>query len=133
MVSARGNIALVVKGCWNEDAQHFEQLKIALKTIIGFSNFDMLRKRASSLLPSSTFEFTVYHHRNADVAIVRNTYVLEIVANFFGIQSAALEAALSYKTKLVRRSFAPCSLIQMAHSITEKILPKLSTHSSLHG
>ncbi|KIJ99930.1 hypothetical protein K443DRAFT_123038 [Laccaria amethystina LaAM-08-1] len=100
MVSARGNIALVVKGCWNEDAQHFEQLKIALKTIIGFSNFDMLRRRASSLLPSSTFEFTVYHHRNADAAIVRNTYVLEIVANFFGIQSAALEAALSYKTKL---------------------------------
>ena len=35
--------------------------------------------------------------------VVRNTDVLEIVADFLGIQPAALDAALSYKTKLVKK------------------------------
>ena len=46
---------------------------------------------------------TVDRHRNEDAAVVRETGVLKIVADFLGIQPAALEATLSYKTKLVKK------------------------------
>ncbi|KAJ7722410.1 glycosyltransferase family 2 protein [Mycena metata] len=41
--------------------------------------------------------------RNEDAAVVRNTDLCEIAASFLGVHPADLEAALSYKTKLVKK------------------------------
>jgi chitin synthase len=41
--------------------------------------------------------------QNEDAAAIWNTDVLEIVADFLGAQPYALEAALSYKTKLLKK------------------------------
>ena len=88
----------------DEDAQRFDQLKIALKTI-GFSKRHVAQtcQLIAAILHLGNLEFTVDRHRNEDAAVVRNTDVLEIVADFLGVQPAALEAALSYKTKLVKK------------------------------
>jgi chitin synthase len=45
-------------------------------------------------------EFAIDWSCNEDAAVVRN---LDIAADFLGIQPAALEAALSYKTKMLKR------------------------------
>ena len=42
-------------------------------------------------------------HKNEGAAIVRNLDVLDIVSDFLGVQPYALEQALSYKTKLVKK------------------------------
>jgi chitin synthase len=57
----------------------------------------------AAILHLGNLEFTIDRHRNEDAAVVRNTDVLDIVADFLGIQPAALEAALSYKTKMLKK------------------------------
>ena len=56
-----------------------------------------------AILHLGNLEFTIDRHRNEDAAVVRNLDVLDIVSEFLGVQPAALEAALSYKTKLVKK------------------------------
>ncbi|KAI9456725.1 P-loop containing nucleoside triphosphate hydrolase protein [Boletus coccyginus] len=77
--SARSN------GIRDDDATRFEQLKLALKSLL------------VAILHLSNIEFTV------DPAVVRNIDVLGIVAEFLGVQPSALESTLSYKTKLVKK------------------------------
>ncbi len=88
----------------DEDAVRFEQLKVALKNV-GFSKRHVAQtcQLIAAILHLGNLEFTVDRHRNEDAAVVRNLDVLEIVAEFLGVQPAALEAALSYKTKLVKK------------------------------
>jgi chitin synthase len=88
----------------DDDGSRFDQLKIALKTI-GFSKRHVAQtcQLVAAILHLGNLEFTVDRHRNEDAAVVRNTDVLEIVADFLGIQPSDLEAALSYKTKLVKK------------------------------
>lgn len=57
----------------------------------------------AAILHLGNLEFIIDRHRNEDAAVVRNTDVLEIVADFLGVSPSALEAALSYKTKLVKK------------------------------
>ncbi|RDB15429.1 hypothetical protein Hypma_004170 [Hypsizygus marmoreus] len=40
---------------------------------------------------------------NEDAAVVRNLELLETVAEFLGVHSSALKAAISYKTKFVKK------------------------------
>jgi chitin synthase len=56
----------------------------------------------TAILHLGNLEFTVDRHRNENAAVVRNTDVLDIVADFLRIQPAAL-AALSYKTKMLKK------------------------------
>ncbi|GBE85564.1 hypothetical protein SCP_0800810 [Sparassis crispa] len=65
----------------------------------------MSRRRASWLPPSSISVTlsSMDRSRNEDAAVVRNTDVLDIVADFLGVQPAALEAALSYRTKMLKK------------------------------
>ncbi|TFK32154.1 glycosyltransferase family 2 protein [Crucibulum laeve] len=88
----------------DDDATRFDQLKIALKTI-GFSKRHVAQtcQLIAAILHLGNLEFTVDRHRNEDAAVVRNTDLLEIVAEFLGVQPSSLEAALSYKTKLVKK------------------------------
>jgi hypothetical protein len=65
--------------------------------------------------------------RNEDAAVVRNIDILEIVADFLGVQPYALEAALT------RRSYARCFLTQIVRPTTEMTSPKRFTRRSSLG
>ncbi|KAJ7594228.1 glycosyltransferase family 2 protein [Mycena floridula] len=88
----------------DDDASRFDQLKLALKTI-GFSKRHVAQtcQLIAAILHLGNLEFTVDRHRNEDAAVVRNTDILEIVADFLGVAPSALESALSYRTKLVKK------------------------------
>ena len=64
---------------------------MALETI-GFSkrHVTQTRQLATAILHSGNLEFTINRHRNEDAAILRNADLLHIVADFLGIQPAAL-------------------------------------------
>ncbi|KJA23760.1 glycosyltransferase family 2 protein [Hypholoma sublateritium FD-334 SS-4] len=91
-------------GARDDDGLRFDQLKIALKTI-GFSKRHVAQtcQLVAAILHLGNLEFTVDRNRNEDAAVVRNVDLLEIVADFLGVQPPELEAALSYKTKLVKK------------------------------
>jgi len=88
----------------DDDALRFDQLKVALKTV-GMSKRHVAQtcQLIAAILHLGNLEFIVDRHRNEDAAVVRNTDILEIVADFLGVTASALEAALSYKTKLVKK------------------------------
>lgn len=87
----------------DDDGVRFDQLKAALKTI-GFSKRHVAQtcQLIAAILHLGNLDFVTDRGRNEETAVVRNVDILEIVADFLGIQPSALEAALSYKTKLVK-------------------------------
>ncbi|PPQ79006.1 hypothetical protein CVT25_002315 [Psilocybe cyanescens] len=100
----RGTNSSRPNGGLDDDGQRFGQLKIALKAI-GFSKRHVAQtcQLVAAILHLGNLEFIIDRHRNEDAAVVRNVDLLEIVADFLGIQPSALEAVLSYKTKLVKK------------------------------
>ncbi|KAH0831304.1 glycosyltransferase family 2 protein [Lanmaoa asiatica] len=96
--SARSN------GVRDDDANRFEQLKLALKSI-GLSKRHVAQtcQLVAAILHLGNLEFTVDRGRDVDAAVVRNVDVLSIVAEFLGVQPPALESTLAYKTKLVKK------------------------------
>ncbi|KAF8836252.1 glycosyltransferase family 2 protein [Paxillus ammoniavirescens] len=91
-------------GVRDDDANRFEQLKLALKSI-GLSKRHVAQtcQLIAAILHLGNLEFTVDRGRDVDAAVVRNVDVLGIVAEFLGVQPSALEGALSYKTKMVKK------------------------------
>lgn len=87
-----------------DDGVRFEQLKQALKSV-GLTKRHVAQtcQLLAAIIHLGQLEFTMDKHRNQDAAVVRNLDVLQIVADFLGVQSAALESALSYRTKLVKK------------------------------
>ena len=96
---SRGN-----QGGPNDDAVRFDQLKMALKNV-GFSKRHVAQtcQLIAAILHLGNLEFTIDRHRNEDAAVVRNTDILDIVAEFLGVQPAALETALTYRTRLMKK------------------------------
>lgn len=88
----------------DDDAQLFEQLKLALKNV-GFSKRHVAQtcQLIAAILHLGNLEFTIDRARDVDAAVVRNQDVLALVADFLGVTPSALETALSYKTKLVKK------------------------------
>lgn len=88
----------------DDDAHRFEQLKVALKTI-GLSKRHVAQtcQLIAAILHLGNLEFTIDRARDVDAAVVRNVDTLALVAEFLGVQPSALENALSYKTKLVKK------------------------------
>jgi chitin synthase len=88
----------------DDDAVRFDQLKMALKNV-GFSKRHVAQtcQLIAAILHLGNLEFTIDRQRNEDAAVVRNTDVLEIVADFLGVQPAALETALTYRTRLMKK------------------------------
>ena len=78
----------------DDNGLRFDQLKIALKTI-SFSKRHVAQILVTAILHLGSLKFTIDRHRNENAVIVHNTDLLDIIANFLGIQPAALEAALS--------------------------------------
>ncbi|KAI0027842.1 glycosyltransferase family 2 protein [Vararia minispora EC-137] len=88
----------------DDDANRFEQLKLALKNV-GFSKRHVAQtcQLVAAILHLGNLEFTVDRGRDVDAAVVRNTDVLDLVAEFLGVVPSALETALSYRTKLIKK------------------------------
>ena len=88
----------------DDDAQRFEQLKVALKNV-GFSKRHVAQtcQLVAAILHLGNLEFTIDRARDVDAAVVRNQDVLALVAEFLGVTPSALETTLSYKTKLVKK------------------------------
>jgi len=88
----------------DEDALRFDQLKMALKNV-GFSKRNVAQtcQLVAAILHLGNLEFTIDRSRNEDAAVVRNTDVLALVAEFLGVAASVLETALSYRTKMVRK------------------------------
>lgn len=99
-----GNTSRAGNGPQDNDHVRFDQLKVALKTI-GFSKRHVAQtcQLVAAILHLGNLEFVVDRHRNEDAAVVRNTDVLAIVADFLGVHPTDLEATLSYRTKLVKK------------------------------
>ena len=91
-------------GVRDDDANRFEQLKMALKSI-GLSKRLVAQtcQLVAAILHLGNIEFTIDRGRDVDAAVVRNMDVLGIVAEFLGVQPPALESTLAYKTKLVKK------------------------------
>ncbi len=91
-------------GRHNDDAVRFEQLKVALKSV-GLSKRQVAQscQLVAAILHLGNLEFVTDRQRNEDAAVVRNTDALDIVAEFLGVQPAALETVLSCKMKLVKK------------------------------
>lgn len=87
-----------------EDANRFEQLKHALKTV-GFSKRHVAQtcQLVAAILHLGNLDFITDRKRNEDAAVVRNTEVLDLVAEFLGVIPGQLESTLSYRTKLVKK------------------------------
>ena len=92
------------QGARDDDTMRFDQLKVALKSI-GLSKRLVAQtcQLIAAILHLGNLEFTIDRGRNEEAAVVRNLDVLEIVSEFLGVQASALEVALSYKTKLVKK------------------------------
>ncbi|KZP20345.1 glycosyltransferase family 2 protein [Athelia psychrophila] len=103
-LGARGVVAARQNGVRDDDANRFDQLKVALKAI-GLSKRHVAQtcQLVAAILHLGNLEFMIDRGKNEDAAVVRNTDILEIVAEFLGIQAHDLESALSYKTKLVKK------------------------------
>ena len=104
-----------------------------LKTI-GFSKRHVAQtcQLVAAILHLGNLDFTIDRHRNEDVAIVCSTGVLDIVADFLGIEPVALEAALSYKMKMLKKEL--CTLLDPDGALDnqlEIIWPKPFTPFSL--
>ncbi|KIM62798.1 hypothetical protein SCLCIDRAFT_66022, partial [Scleroderma citrinum Foug A] len=79
-------------------------LKVALKTI-GLSKRHVAQtcQLIAAILHLGNLEFTINRSHDIDAAVVRNTDTLALVADFLSIQPSALENALSYRTKMVKK------------------------------
>ncbi|KAI6019144.1 glycosyltransferase family 2 protein [Pisolithus marmoratus] len=97
----------------DDDAHRFEQLKVALKTV-GLSKRHVAQtcQLIAAILHLGNLEFTIDRSRDVDAAVVRNVDSLALVAEFLGVQPSALENALSYKTKLVKKELCTVFLDQ---------------------
>ena len=70
----------------DDDAHRFEQLKVALKTI-GLSKRHIAQtcQLIAAILHLGNLEFTIDRSRDVDAAVVRNTDILALVADFLGV------------------------------------------------
>lgn len=87
-----------------EDAMRFDQLKVALKNV-GLSKRVVAQtcQLLAAILHLGNLDFIIDRQRNEDAAVVKNTDILETVAEFLGVQPQALENALSCKMKLMKK------------------------------
>ncbi|KAF8121277.1 P-loop containing nucleoside triphosphate hydrolase protein [Boletus edulis] len=100
----RAGASTRANGVRDDDANRFEQLKMALKSV-GLSKRHVAQtcQLVAAILHLGNIEFTIDRGRDMDTAVVRGVDVLGIVTEFLGIQPSALETTLAYKTKLVKR------------------------------
>jgi chitin synthase len=87
-----------------EDSGKFEKLRQALKNA-GFSKRSVAQtcQMVAAILHLGNLEFVMDKSRNGDAAVVKNLDTLNIVADFLGVPTSALQNALSFKMKMVEK------------------------------
>ncbi|BGP46627.1 hypothetical protein JCM10450v2_002474 [Rhodotorula kratochvilovae] len=97
LAQARSSAASV-----QSDATRFAQLKDAFKAV-GFPKKAVASvcQVLAAILHLGNVEFLMDRNRNADSAVVKNPHVLELAAEFLGVDPSELEYALTNKSQLV--------------------------------
>ncbi|KAG6371380.1 P-loop containing nucleoside triphosphate hydrolase protein [Boletus reticuloceps] len=91
-------------GLRDDDANHFEQLKMALKSIgLSKRHVAQICQLVAAILHLSNIKFTIDRSCDMDAAVARNVDILGIVAKFLSVQPPTLKSMLAYKMKLVKR------------------------------
>ncbi|KAG6377815.1 myosin head-domain-containing protein [Boletus reticuloceps] len=98
----------------DDNANRFEQLKMALKSV-GLSKRHVAQtcQLVAAILHLGNIEFTIDRSCDVDAAVIRNVDVLGIVAEFLGIQPSTLQTTLACKTKLIKREL--CTVYKVAN------------------
>ncbi|KAG6371428.1 P-loop containing nucleoside triphosphate hydrolase protein [Boletus reticuloceps] len=117
-------------GLHDDDANCFEQLKMALKSV-GLSKRHVAQtcQLVAAILHLSNIKFTIDHSCDMDAAVAHNVDVLGIVAEFLSIQPPALESMLAYKTKLVKREL--CTIFLDTDGTSDNHDDPAKTHYTL--
>jgi len=91
-------------GVWDNNAIHFKQLKLALKSVrLSKQHVAQTCQLLAAILHLDNIEFTINRGCNVDATVICNMDVLGIIAEFLGVQSSTLESMLSYKMKLLKK------------------------------
>lgn len=109
-----------------DDATRFDQLKVAMKNV-GLSKRQVAQscQLLAAIIHLGNLEFTVDRAQNEDAAVIRNTDVLETVADFLGVVPAALENVLSCKVKMVNKELCTVFLDSEGSSDNRDDLAKM--------
>jgi len=88
----------------SDDSAKFLDLKKALKTL-SFPKKDIAQtfQLIAALLHLGNLQFLDDPARQQDAAYVKNPEVLDLVGDFLGVAPHALETALTYRTKLIKK------------------------------
>ncbi|RIB29616.1 glycosyltransferase family 2 protein [Gigaspora rosea] len=86
-----------------DDVDNFNELKQALKSL-GFhkKHVAQMFQLLASILHLGNIQF-IEDSNKKEAAIVKNVEVLDLVADFLGVDAASLENVLTYKTKLIKK------------------------------
>ncbi|CAG8584609.1 9735_t:CDS:2 [Ambispora leptoticha] len=103
------NINKPIKGSNSEDSNNFTELKQALKSL-GFhtKHVAQMFKLLAAILHLGNLQFAQDQNKHQDAAFVKNVDLLDLVADFLGVEARALETVLTYKTKLIKKEM--CSI-----------------------
>jgi chitin synthase len=133
-LGSQSSIGTRVNTIREEDANKFDQFKVALKTI-GLSERHVAQtcQLVAAIFHLGNLEFMVNRSRNEDAAVVRNIDILKIVADFWAFNRTLLKLLSLTRRSSSRRNYARCSLTQMVHPTTEMTSPKRFTRCSSLG
>lgn len=92
------------KGTNSNDAEKFGELKQALKSL-GFHRKHVAQtfQLLAAILHLGNIQFVDDPTKQQDAASVKNFELLDLVADFLGVQNRSLETVLTYKTKLIKK------------------------------
>ncbi|CAG8492693.1 1103_t:CDS:2 [Cetraspora pellucida] len=101
-----------------EDVDNFNELKQALKSL-GFhkKHVAQMFQLLASILHLGNIQFVQDSNKQNETASIKNLDVLNLVADFLGLDPRSLENVLTYKTKLIKKEMCTIFLDADAASI----------------
>nr|CAG8434853.1 941_t:CDS:2 [Entrophospora candida] len=108
-----------------DEASKFSELKQSLKSL-GFhkKHVAQMFQLLAAILHLGNIQFSQDPNKQQDAAFVKNMDVLDLVADFLGVEPRALESALTYKTKLIKKEICTIFLDIEAASVQRDELAK---------
>ncbi|CAJ0748610.1 1733_t:CDS:2, partial [Entrophospora sp. SA101] len=108
-----------------DEANKFNELKQSLKSL-GFhkKHVAQMFQLLAAILHLGNIQFSQDPNKQQDAAFVKNMDVLDLVADFLGVEPRALESALTYKTKLIKKEICTIFLDIEAASVQRDELAK---------
>ncbi|PKY38336.1 glycosyltransferase family 2 protein [Rhizophagus irregularis] len=110
-----------------DDTNNFNELKQALKSL-GFhkKHVAQMFQLLAAILHLGNIQFTQDPNNNKqrEAALIKNQEVLDLVADFLGVDPKALENVLTYKTKLIKKEMCTIFLDADSASVQRDDLAK---------